>query len=385
MKYPLFKVHIPSSDSLSEIQTVFNSGYINEGEQVSILTTKLANFLNVENIVLTNSGTSALTLALTIAGVSFDDEVISISMTCIATNTPIINLGAKIVWADIDPTTGSIDPENVRKQINKRTKAILFVAWAGNPCDLEELVKIGQEFNIPLIQDAAHAFGAEWQGKSIAHYADFTCFSFQAIKHFTTGDGGAIVCKSKSNLELARKLKWFGFDREKVKDTKGEWKGQRWDSDILFGEVGYKFNMNNVAAAIGLSQIKYIDGILEKHQKNANLMLEHLKQEVDLTFLAVPQQAKSANWVLTVLFNDSIEKRNTLVENLNKLGVGAGLVHLPNHPYSAFKSYYRELPGTDEFARRQISLPCGWWLSEQDCIDICKIIQSLLRELRFNV
>jgi len=377
MKFPLFKVHIPKVESLIEIGKVIDSGYINEGEQVSELSGKLSKYLDVKNLVLTNSGTSALTLALKIAGVSHGDEVISISMTCIASNTPIINLGAKIVWADIDPLTGSIDPDDVRKLVNLKTKAILFVAWAGNPCDLKELQKISKEHGITLIQDAAHAFGAQWDNDSIANYADFTCFSFQAIKHFTTGDGGALVCKDYSDYLLARKLKWFGYDREAVKDAKGEWKGQRWDADIMLGEVGYKFNMNNLAAAIGLSQLEYIDKILASHRKNATIIARSLGNVPSFTLLTSPQNATSSNWVFTLLFNSNEEKRNALLEILNKRGVGAGLVHLPNHSYSAFSPFIRDLPGTTEFARRQISLPCGWWLTEEDCQDMCQEVSDV--------
>jgi perosamine synthetase len=384
MKYPLFKVHFPKAEALNEIEKVIDSGYINEGEQVSELSHKLSDFLNVRNLVLTNSGTSALTLALRIAGVSFNDEVISISMTCIASNTPIVNLGATIVWADIDPQTGSIDPSEIRKLINSKTKAILFVAWAGNPCNLDELHKISREFGIPLIQDAAHAFGAQWDNKPIAEYADFTCFSFQAIKHFTTGDGGALVCKSSSNHMLARKLKWFGYDRDTVKDAKGEWKGQRWDADIDTGEVGYKFNMNNLAAAIGLSQLNHIDKILESHRRNALYISKFLSQNSNFSLLHSPRQATSSNWVLTVLFNAEESKRDELLKTLNEGGIGAGLVHLPNHSYSAFSPFRRNLPGTDEFARRQISLPCGWWLTEKDCQYICDELEKAASRVQEN-
>lgn len=381
MKYPLFKVHVPKKNALLEMERVIDSGYINEGEQVTILGQKLETYLGVNNLVLTNAGTSALTLALRIAGVTHGDEVISVSMTCIASNTPIINLGAKIVWADINPMSGSIDPDDVLKLINPRTKAIMFVAWAGNPCDLAELGKIGKEFGIPLIQDAAHAFGAEWNGESISKWADFTCYSFQAIKHFTTGDGGAIVCRKDEDYSLAKKLKWFGYDRDAVKDSKGDWKGQRWDADIFEGEVGYKFNMNNLSAAIGLSQLSYIDGILQSHRRNARLIGDYLVEAKVLNYLDLPTGAKSSNWVLTMLFDGPVEQRDAFLERLNVKGVGAGLVHLPNHPYSAFKGFYRVLEGTEEFARKQISLPCGWWLSEEDCYEMCELILQTASEI----
>ncbi len=381
MKFPLFKVHIPSSEAIVEIQKVFESGYINEGEQVTKLNEELCRLLKVQNLVLTNSGTSALTLALRIAGVGPGAEVITISMTCIASNTPIINLGADIVWADINPETGSIDPEEIHRLVTPKTKAILFVAWAGNPCNLEELTQISKQYKIPLIQDAAHAFGAEWNNESISHLADFTCYSFQAIKHFTTGDGGALVCKQEENHFLARKLKWFGYDRDSVKDAKGDWKGQRWDADISIGEVGYKFNMNNLAAAIGLSQLKHIEFIVESHRNNGAIYSEFFRAQSNFTLLRLPPKAKSSHWVFTLLFNGSKDKRDRLLDDLNRKGIGAGLVHLPNHNYSAFSAYKRELSGTLEFSNRQISLPCGWWLNQENCKEICHEVSQLAERL----
>jgi len=363
---PLFKVHVPKNEAINKISEVFDSGYINEGREVTELNRELESFLGVENMVLTNSGTSALTIALRLAGVSFGDEVISISMTCIASNTPIINLGARIVWADIHPDTGSIDPEDVKRKISTRTKAILFVAWAGNPCDLTKLNEISKETGIPLIQDAAHAFGATWGEESIAKFADFTCFSFQAIKHFTTGDGGAVVCKKSTDYLMARKLKWFGYDRNTLKDEKGEWKGQRWDADITEGEVGYKFNMNNLSAAIGLAQLPYVSEILRKHRRNASHLKNLLDEDTRVLFLDLPEPALSSNWVFTIRLREA-DKRDMVLEYLNRNGISAGLVHLPNHLYSAFSESKCELPGTIEFSNSQISLPCGWWMTEEDC------------------
>lgn len=375
---PLFKVHVPKAETLQGIAEVIDSGFINEGLQVTQLSKSLSLLLGVENIVLTNSGTSALTIALRVAGVGIGDEVISISMTCIASNTPIINLGAKIVWADIDPNTGSINPEDVRQKITSKTKAILFVAWAGNPCNLEALNVIGNEFGIPLIQDAAHAFGATWHDVSIANHADFTCFSFQAIKHFTTGDGGAIVCRNQETYFAARKLKWFGYDRESVKDEKGEWKGQRWDADIAEGSIGYKFNMNNLSAAIGLAQLGYIEEILESHRKNAAIIESLLEGHPDIQFLSIPHPAVSSHWVLTLRLKRPILVRDNILENLNKQGIGAGLVHLPNHLYTAFADSRTDLPGTDTFSSTQISLPCGWWVTEENCKNIA---EALIKQL----
>lgn len=366
MNYPLFKVHIKKEEALLKIEKVFDSGFINEGETVNEFLGELKKYLGVKNLILVNSCTSALTIALKICGVGPDTEVITTAMTCVATNTPIINLGGEVVWADIIASTGNIDPDDISKKITKRTRAILYVNWGGTPAEIEKIYEIGKDNNIPVIQDAAHSFGAKWQEAPISDFADFTCYSFQAIKHLSSGDGGAIVINDQNKNTLARKLKWFGYDRDAAKDEKGEWKGQRWEADIEKGEVGYKFNMNNVSAAIGLSQMKHIDKILSTHRKNASVYANIFKNTKYIKSLEVPVDASSSYWVYTCLVSDS-NIRDILLEKLNEIGIGAGLVHLPNDNYSAFNEFKLSLPETRLFEKHQISLPCGWWLSESDC------------------
>ncbi len=378
MKFPLFKVHLEREQSLENLEKVFSSGYINEGEQVIQLEKELCEFLGVRNLTLVNSCTSALTMALRIIGVQSGDEVITTAMTCIATNTPIVNLGAKIVWADIDANTGMISVDEVEKMITPKTKAIIVVDWAGSPANLAGFEELSNKYSLPVVQDAAHAFGATYSGKPISDFADFTCYSFQAIKHFTTGDGGALICRRPEDFALAKKLKWFGYDRDSVKDSKGEWKGQKWDADILPQEVGYKFNLNNMSAAVGLANLPKMQGILLKHRSNAQLLIDLLNDNPKIRLLETDSRAISSYWVFTLRLNVSEHTRDHIMANLNANGIGAGLVHLPNDRYSAFDEFKAELSATNLFSSTQISLPCGWWLDEND---ISEIAQTLIREL----
>jgi perosamine synthetase len=366
LKYPLFKVHLNSEETLANLESVFASGYLNEGEQVIELEKKLSQFLEINNLTLVNSGTSAITLALRIIGVGVGDEVITTAMTCIATNTPIVNSGAKIVWADIYADTGMISVEDVESKITPRTKAIMIVDWAGTPADLVAFENLSKKFSIPIIQDAAHAFGAKYDDIPISNFADFTCFSFQAIKHFTTGDGGGLVCRNINDFSLARKLKWFGYDRDSVKDSKGEWRGQKWDADILENEVGYKFNMNNMSAAVGLANLSKMTDVLQRHRTNAALLTKLLSNQEKIKILDVDPKAESSFWVYTLRLNVTENQRDSILQRLNGRGIGAGLVHLPNDRYTAFHGFRAELTQTHLFASTQISLPCGWWLSQDD-------------------
>lgn len=375
MKYPMFKVHIPIKESLTNIESVFNSGFINEGSEVTELTQKLSKRFQTDNIILTNSCTSALTVAMKIAGVKTGTSVATVSMTCIATNCPIQTLGAGIEWVDIDPKTGNMSVQDLKSVLenNKNIKAVVIVAWAGLPPHLDVISGMCALYNVPLILDAAHAFGALYKDKPIHYWADFTCYSFQAIKHFTTGDGGALVCKNESTFNQASHLKWFGIDRDASKDKDGNWKGQRWGFDV---EVpGFKFNMNNISAAIGLAQLVHIDNILQAHRNNAITYAEEFVWS-KIKPLNFPKGSVPSHWVYTVRIPP--ERRDEIIKKLNDEGISAGLVHFPNHIYSAFEAYKRDLPGTEEFFNSQISLPCGWWLKESDARHIATRTRELV-------
>jgi len=372
MKYPIFKVHVDTESALKQLEVVLNSGFINEGEKVTELTEYFKSYFDHKNVVPVNSCTSALTLALKLSGVSPGDEVISTSMTCVASNTPIHNLGAKIVWGDIDPKTGNIDPNKIEKLITDKTKAVLCVNWSGIPCELDQLRSICKKHDIKLIQDAAHSLGAKFNNKQIHHSADYTCYSLQAIKHVTCGDGGMLVINTNDlDFNRAKTLKWFGIDREATKDEKGEWKGQRWEVDVK--EAGYKFHMNNISAAIGLSQIPHVNNIVDTHTNNGLLYEKLFIDNEHITPLIYPSDSTPSFWVYTVMLAEHLD-RDKIVEELNAEGINAGLVHVPNHPYTCFKESLTDLPATDYFSKHQISLPCGWWLSDDDINIIAKAL-----------
>lgn len=376
--YPLFKVNIDKAAALSRLDSVFDSGFVNEGKEVAELTARLRTVLGSEQIVLMNSCTSALTVALRLAGVKPGKNVVTSPMTCIASNTPIINLGGDIKWADVDPKSGMITPETVESLIDSDTVAVLFVDWAGVMPDLANIDAVCRKKGVKLIQDAAHAFGAEYNGKPVCQYSDFTCFSFQAIKHFTCGDGGALVCRDPKDQKIASNLKWFGYDRASSKDEKGNWRVQQAEADITEGEVGYKFNMNNVAAAIGLAQIPHIDGILVAHRRNADTYDRAFLHSPHISPILRPNDSKPSFWVYTTLLADGID-RDAVMQSLAQAGIHSGQVHVPNDEYTCFARFQRSLPGVREFSRRQLSLPSGWWITESDASFIAQKTIDIVR------
>ena len=184
---------------------------------------------------------------------------ITTPLTCIAGNQPILTLGATPVWADVFRETGMLTCETIEPLITRKTRAIYVLHKEGSPAKIEDIYKLKKKYkNLKIIEDAAHAFGAK--RKKLDLFGDFVCFSFQAIKHITTGDGGAIFCSNKKDYQIARKLKWFGVDRDE-RNSRDVWR-----EDIA--EWGFKGNINDIASSIGLSQIKYINWILERCYKN---------------------------------------------------------------------------------------------------------------------
>jgi dTDP-4-amino-4,6-dideoxygalactose transaminase len=331
-------------------------------------------------------------------------NVVSTSMTCVATNAPIVTMGAAVRWADVDPFNGMVRPSELSKEsgvINSHTKAVIVVAWAGIPPELRELSIYCRRQKIPLILDAAHAFGATYEGHPIHEFAEFTCYSFQAIKHFTTGDGGALICRSDADFNRAKSLKWFGIDRDTAKDDYGNWKGGQWGADVK--ELGYKFNMNNIAAAIGLEQMKHIDYILEKHIHNASIYNRIFHDFENITPLKVPAGALPSYWTYPILVKPttygvhpahpentsrrlqrrSYPTRDQLMSALNNEGIMAGVVHVPNHNYTCFKDnnqlFSTPLHGVRIFSENQISLPCGWWLNDEDIEFIANKVLEIMK------
>lgn len=339
---------------MQPLRKVLFSGYIGEGPQVENFENKLIPWFGSKHILTLNSGTSAIHLALRLANVGPQDEVISTPMTCVATNEPILSMGARIVWADIDPDTGNIDPENVAKKITKKTKAIIAVHWGGYPCELKMLNNLVSKHGIKLIEDACHAFGATYHGKPIGSISDFTCFSFQAIKGITTVDGGALVCKSQEDFEKGRLLRWYGINREENR------KDFRCEADIL--ESGYKFHMNDVTATIGIEQLKYVKANLEKNRMNAAQYNNAFSALTNITLLCYKDDRINSYWLYTF----KVKKRIEFMEFMRKAKIVVSQVHARNDKHTMFKDFITHLPGVDEFVSRQMCIPVGWWLSQKD-------------------
>jgi len=344
---PLFRVTMDPSAG-QQVARVLESGFIGQGPKVDEFEKALEPWTGTVPVT-TNSATSALTLSLKLAGVGLGAHVITTPLTCSATNIPILQLGAEPLWADIDPRTGLIDPDSVKHLMShhRRTvKAIMAVDWGGTPCDYDALHQVSD--GVPVIEDAAHSFGAWYKERQVGTLAEYTCFSFQAIKHLTTGDGGALTLP-EDQRKRARDLRWFGIDRD---DPTVQFRGQ---TNIT--EPGWKFHMNDIAATIGLANLPLMDGILRRHRATAILYNDQLDDRFTRTF---PSYDHLSSWWMYTVLLPSQEERDAFGIWMGDHGITVSQVHWRNDALSIFQPFRRELPGVDEFSARMICLPAHW-------------------------
>ncbi|MGZ3700654.1 MAG: DegT/DnrJ/EryC1/StrS family aminotransferase [Bdellovibrionota bacterium] len=363
---PLFKVFMHESVKEPLFRTLM-SGYIGQGPRVDEFEKALAPWFGTPHVVSVNSGTSALHLALRLAGAEHGTEVISTAMTCTATNLPILERGARIVWADINPATGNIDPKAVEKKITKKTRAIMAVHCGGYPCELDELRAIAKKHGVKLIEDAAHAFGGTYKDKPIGTGSDFACFSFQAIKHFTTVDGGALTCGDPADFKRGKLLRWFGIDRDAPR------KDFRCEADVE--DFGYKFHMNDVTATIGLEQLKYSRAVVNRHQENGEFYRKNLSGLSGVQLLESKPDRKSAYWLFTLLANDRLD----FMKAMGAAGITVSQVHARNDKHTMMRDFVTELPGVDAFVEKMVSIPVGWWVTDEQRQYIVDTIRKLRR------
>ncbi|MCQ2211400.1 MAG: DegT/DnrJ/EryC1/StrS family aminotransferase [Paludibacteraceae bacterium] len=340
----------PAEEMMPAIQNILYSGYIAESEPVWDFEKQFGLFIDNKNTIVVNSGTAALHISLSILDIGPGDEVISTPMTSEPTNTTIALTGAKVVWGDVDPNTGLLDPRSVEEKINENTKAIMLVHYAGMVCDMNEFNMISKKYGIPIIEDAAHALGSRYKGKIIASNSRFTCFSFQAIKQMTTVDGGAIGFKNEDDVAVAKKLRWFGLDKSV----------SRMNNDIT--RAGYKYGMNNVTATIGQIQLKHTPEVLNKYIENGKYYDDKLKSVAGIHLVPYYEDTQPSYWLYTM----KVENREDFCKMMEEKGIAASPLHHRSDTHSVFEESRCDLPNMDEWYSRFVHIPCGWWVGNEE-------------------
>jgi perosamine synthetase len=365
LKIRLFKPYI-SKRSLHHIKKVIESGYVGEGPLVAEFENGFNKIIGTNYSVGLNSCTSALHLALVVAGIKPGDEVITTAQTMMATSQAILQQFAKPVFADVQYETGNIDPNDIEKRITENTKAIMPVHWSGYPCDMDEINKIAKKHNLVVIEDAAHALGATYKDSPIGNISDYTCFSFQGIKHITTADGGMLCTLNKEKYEQAKRQRWFGIDRKNRKySILGE---PLWN----VSEVGYKYHMNDYSAALGLEGLKELNQILKRRKDIVKMYNEGLSDVKGLTLLERKNDREGAYWFFTL----HVERRLDFIKMMLKKGVEASIIHNRIDTNDIFGPLRNDLPSVEKYSKTHVSIPVHNYLSNEDVSYVINSIQE---------
>lgn len=348
----LFQPYVPN-EAIEEVSNTLRSPCITQGSKVNLFEFEFASLFKVSNPVSVNSGTSALEIAYDLIGLKKGDEVITTPLTCAATNIPLLHRKVNIVWADVLPDTLCIDPVDVRSKLTEKTKAIVQVHLGGVGADVGII-------HVPVVSDACQALGI--------FTGDYTCCSFQAIKHITTGDGGMLTVKSASDYHKAKLMRWFGIDRERL--IADEWQSYRtrmmnFDIEILGG----KKHMNDITATLGLAGLKEYNNILSNRRKLFNLYKKLLE---GVPGLRIVDGKTNVYWLLTLL----VENRDDFAKMLFEAGVETNLVNVRNDVYKIFGGKKADLPTLNKLEHSYICLPLGMHVTEENVEYICEQIRK---------
>jgi dTDP-4-amino-4,6-dideoxygalactose transaminase len=337
--------------------------YIGQGPLVDQFEREFATLVgapDVDAVVSTNSCTSALGIALQLAGVGPGDEVISSPMTCTATSGAIVNRGARIIWADVSPRSGLIAPADVARKLTPRTRAIVAIDWAGHGCDYTALRSHG----IPVIEDAAHALltcklGTDRRMQSVARLGgEYVCYSLGPIKHLSSGDGGMLITH-RGDAERARLLRWHGLSRR----TKADFRCEQ-----PIREAGTKAHMTDINAAIGLANIADATWVVGKHREHA---AHYDRALAGLPGVVLPPADPGSSWWIYPLL---VDERDAFMAFLAERGIQSSRVHARNDTHHAYYFPNGPLPGVDHYDDRIAAIPVGWWL---DGNDLARVVEAV--------
>ncbi len=334
----LFTPYMSVRAALYVLRTMY-SGQIGEGPKVKQFEYEFSKHFRISSVVSVNSGTSALELAYDLSNLGQDDEVICPVLTCTATNIPLVRRNCKIIFADTDYDL-NVSLDDIKKKITPKTKAIVFVHFGGNNRGLAELVRLCQAQHITLIEDAAQAVGSAYWGK-----ADFTCVSLQAIKTLTSGDGGFLICKDPEMARKAKKLRWYGYDRDAKQKSD--------DTDLEL--AGYKMHMSDITASIGLGNLHAIRPIIAHRARLAAIYTSY--------------GLFAHSWLAGGFTNDY----EGLKKKYSDRGIEIGQYHFRNDRYTLFKQYKNDCPNMDELDGKYFFVPYHHKVSERMAHTIGKI------------
>ena len=371
---PFLPFSRPSIDeaTIAAVADVLRSGWITSGPKVQAFEAKLSEYFGGRPVRTFNSGTCTMEIALRIAGIGPGDEVITTPISWVATANVILEVGATAVFVDIDPLTRNIDLDKIEAAITPRTRAIIPVYLSGLPVDMERLYAIAQKHGLRIVEDAAQAFGSQWDGRRIGAFGDLVSFSFQANKNLTTGEGGCLVLNDEKEARLAEKYRLQGVTRSGLDGI---------DVDVLGG----KYNMTDMAAAIGLGQIAHIDAVTEHRRTLAQHYFAQFGADFEARSGAQLPLAdfENSNWHLfqIILPEQGPDTRATFMANMAQHNIGIGYHYAPIHLFTLYRKLgFSEgmFPVAEKIGRLTVSLPMFFSMNTADVERAVAAIKTIL-------
>ena len=356
--------------TIAAVADVLRSGWITTGPKVQEFEKKLSEYFGGRPVRTFNSGTCTMEIALRIAGIGAGDEVITTPISWVATANVILEVGATPVFADIDPVTRNIDLDKVEAAITPKTRAIIPVYLAGKPVDMDRLYAIAGKHKLRVVEDAAQAMGSSWQCKPIGSFGDFVSFSFQANKNITTSEGGCLVLNNEEEAKLAEKYRLQGV-------TRSGWDGI--EVDVLGG----KYNMTDVAAAIGLGQLAQLDAITTQRRKLARHYFKTLGKDFEAqTGAQLPSKDyTNTNWHLFQIVLPERITRADFMARMKEYNIGIGYHYAPIHLFKLYRALgFREgmFPVAERVGKQIVSLPMFYAMNESDIERTCVAMREVL-------
>ena len=367
--------HNIGEEELQRVKRVFRSLFLTTGDEVAEFEKNLAEYLDLPATVAVTSCTAAMQLALVAAGVGPGDEVVTTPLTFIGTANSVLMAGATPVFADVDRSTGNIEPAAIEAAITPRTRALLPVHLYGQMCDMTAIMEIARRRGLVVVEDAAHSLEAEWNGKKPGHHGDYACFSFYATKNITSGEGGAISVRDTAAADLLKRLRLHGLGKSAVDRYSNRF--EQYDVDIF----GWKCNMDNIHAAILIEQLKKVERYLERRGEICRRYAEAFSGVEGIELHSQRPEARHACHLFTILVEGA--RRDEILEELQNRGIGVSVNFYPVH----LMTFYRErfgyrtgmFPVAESLGARTISLPLYPKLTEKEIDYVVKTVIDIVR------
>ena len=358
-------------DTLQHLKEALDVGWLGMGATTQDFERRISDYLGLNGrfVVATNTGTSALHIALRAAGVGPGDEVITPSFNYVADHQAIRMAGAEVVMCDICNDTLGIDVDKAAGLVTDRTRAIIPLHFAGIPCDIAGVYKLAKESSLRVIEDAMHAFGTRIDGRSIGSFGDISCFSFDPVKIITSIDGGCVIVDSESEYHKLRQLRILGVD----KDTTERYKNRRaWDYDVV--SEGYRYHLTNIMAAVGVSQIKRVDEFIASRQR---VCRAYNAEFSDIPEVTTPRSnfADISPFIYSLRIHDG--RREALIAHLQRHGIDTGIHFVPVHRHRQFsRAHHGELSVTEKVADEVLTLPLHSNMSDEVVDRVISAVRS---------